>query len=489
MHDVQLEDRLRRALRGEADTLPFTLTPDVLEIRLAARRRAAFNQRLAILVAAGLAVVAVGVGAVLLNREDDAVVVPPNPSASPIASPSPLPSGSTPPSVEPSPEPSFELPPSPTPRPDGALGAPNDAVIVTYVGDPLRPERIDVSLMTVDAGAFETQFQPRPLVSVPGIANFGPGYTFDTAPPRYSPGGWLAVGVTEPASGGHEIMIYDLRSDAPAFLIQGNVAPASWNGGSLLAIGGQFPTALFDAATGSASTVAFGDNIRLIEGGGGELDAEAPQWTADGTGLLTRSGADSATSGNPGVTTLDGAFSQTDAAPPILQSTGVERFWSPDWASAGAGCPTEGGPPGCTVFTTAAANGLTNEGEVTTWYAEDDGLGSIVDVVEWDAAGDGLWLLVNRNSESPDTFVLMHADQPRQWSDVTTIVMPEGVVPNLVGMRDAEATADDRVFLFAGSDARGFLAAAASADGSRSSFDGNATFVGWAAAQPPYASR
>ena len=487
MHDVQLEDRLRRALHSEADSLPFTLTPDVLEIRLAARRRVAFNQRLTLLAAAGLAVVAVGVGAFLLNRQPEETVtvspsptqVAPSPSGEPV-----VPAPST--SAAPSPEPSFELPPTPTPRPGEALGAPNDAVIVTYVGDPLRPERIDVTLTTVDAAAFETEFQQRPLVSLPGIANFGPGYQFDAAPPRFSRAGWLAVGVTEPSAGGHEIMIFDLRSGAPSVLIQGNIAAAAWNGGSILAIAGQFPMRLFDAATGSDSTVEFGDNIRLIEGGG-DAGSEPPQWTADGTGFLTRSGADTESSGNPGVTTLDGIFNQTDAAPPILQSTGVERHWGADWSSVGIGCPTEGGAPGCTLFTTAARDGVTNEGDVTTWYAEDDGLGTIV-AAEWDAEGDGLWLLVNRPTESPTTFVVMHADVPRQFSDATSVSMPNGVVPILVGMRDAEATADDRVFMFTGSDAPSLLSSAASADGSRTSFGGASMFVGWAGEQTAYPS-
>ena len=201
--------------------------------------------------------------------------------------------------------------------------------------------------------------------------------------------------------------------------------------------------------------------------------------------VLTRSGADSESSGNPGVTTLDGIFHQTDAAPPILQATGVERHWGADWSSVGTGCPTEGGPPGCTVFTTAARDGVTNEGDVTTWYAEDDGFGTIV-AAEWDAEGDGLWLFVNRATESPTTFVVMHADVPRQFSDVTSVSMPNSVAPILVGMRDAETTADDRVFMFTGSGAPSLLSSAASADGSRTSFSGASMFVGWAGEQTAY---
>jgi hypothetical protein len=55
--------------------------------------------------------------------------------------------------------------------------------------------------------------------------------------------------------------------------------------------------------------------------------------------------------------------------------------------------------------------------------------------VKWDAEGDGLWLLVNRTTESPATFVLMHAE---------------------------------------------------SADGSQTTFNGSSMFAGWATAQPAY---
>jgi hypothetical protein len=80
----------------------------------------------------------------------------------------------------------------------------------------------------------------------------------------------------------------------------------------------------------------------------------------------------------------------------------------------------------------------------------------------------------------------MHADEPRQWSDVASIVMPDGAVPFLVGMRDAEPAADDLVFLFASSDDPSGLSAAASADGSQTTFNGSSLFAGSATAQPAY---
>lgn len=58
MHDGEVEDRVRKALRGEGDELPLTITPDELERRLALRRRERRGRRVS-LVAAALAVVAV----------------------------------------------------------------------------------------------------------------------------------------------------------------------------------------------------------------------------------------------------------------------------------------------------------------------------------------------------------------------------------------------------------------------------------------------
>ena len=59
MHDSQIEDRLRTALRAEGEALPLTITPDELERRLALRRRERHGRRMGVL-AAGLAVIALG---------------------------------------------------------------------------------------------------------------------------------------------------------------------------------------------------------------------------------------------------------------------------------------------------------------------------------------------------------------------------------------------------------------------------------------------
>lgn len=59
MHDSQLEDHVRGVLRAEGDALPVTITPEELERRLALRRRERVGRRAGLL-AAAVAVVAVG---------------------------------------------------------------------------------------------------------------------------------------------------------------------------------------------------------------------------------------------------------------------------------------------------------------------------------------------------------------------------------------------------------------------------------------------
>jgi len=66
MHDTSVEDRLRLAFRGETDGLGLTITAAELERRLAARRGSRNGRRLSLL-AAGIAIVAVGTIGALSN--------------------------------------------------------------------------------------------------------------------------------------------------------------------------------------------------------------------------------------------------------------------------------------------------------------------------------------------------------------------------------------------------------------------------------------
>lgn len=78
MHDDLLERRLRSALRDEGDRLPFTITAAELEQRAALRGRGASNRRLTLLLAAAVAIGALGAGAILSRLSN-------RPAPSPIA--------------------------------------------------------------------------------------------------------------------------------------------------------------------------------------------------------------------------------------------------------------------------------------------------------------------------------------------------------------------------------------------------------------------
>jgi hypothetical protein len=98
MHDANLEERLRSVLRQEGDSIPFTITTEELERRLALRRRARNGQRLS-LVAAGVATVAVGAifalgSGWLTNGPVGGIDATPSPAPTPTATagPTPLPS-------------------------------------------------------------------------------------------------------------------------------------------------------------------------------------------------------------------------------------------------------------------------------------------------------------------------------------------------------------------------------------------------------------
>lgn len=91
MHDVQLEDRLRNALRADADALPFTITIDQLEWRLRERRRQRFTRQSLMGLAATLALAVVAATVILFANRGDAppIGTSPSPSGEPSKSAAP----------------------------------------------------------------------------------------------------------------------------------------------------------------------------------------------------------------------------------------------------------------------------------------------------------------------------------------------------------------------------------------------------------------
>jgi hypothetical protein len=87
MRDVQVEDRLRSALRAEGDALPLTITSDELERRLVLRRRERNGRRMS-LIAAGVAVIAIGSALAATGGWFGGANVGGSPEPSPIVQPS-----------------------------------------------------------------------------------------------------------------------------------------------------------------------------------------------------------------------------------------------------------------------------------------------------------------------------------------------------------------------------------------------------------------
>ena len=90
MHDDLLERRLRAALHGEADDLPFTITTAELERRLALRTRPTPGRRSAWLLAAAVGIGLLGVGAMLGGLTDDPTRSP-EPTTAAVTSAQPAP--------------------------------------------------------------------------------------------------------------------------------------------------------------------------------------------------------------------------------------------------------------------------------------------------------------------------------------------------------------------------------------------------------------
>lgn len=99
MHDDLLERRLRATLRDEADRLPLTITAAELERRMVLQGRSSGNRRLTLLLAAAVAIGAIGAGGILAGLPNKpapspsvpAIAVQSNPTAT-VAPPSTLPS-------------------------------------------------------------------------------------------------------------------------------------------------------------------------------------------------------------------------------------------------------------------------------------------------------------------------------------------------------------------------------------------------------------
>lgn len=426
-----------------------------------------------LLVAATLALALVAAAIIAFGGPDKSTVVTsPRPSSpgspSPAASPTSVPSAS--------PDATTSPPPS---RASGPLGAANDAVIVRVVGNPERPDAFEVSLVTLDAGAFETQLQPREIARLPASA-IPEGYTLNSPAASYGIDGWLGLDLIEVATLDRSILVFDLRApDNPPWLVPGLIVGASWGPGSVLAVNGEGEIQLYGPDGQTVESVAVPDGVLVHDT---DLQPFAPPtWLADGSGFLAWRRDPELQIGR-----LDSSvvFAPADEPPAVFQSTGRERRWAADGAELSVDCPTDGGPAGCSVISGA------NSRRAAVWYTETSGDGVIQDY-SWDAEGDGMWFLLERvTGEGPVAYAVAHADAPGQLTDVavtSSLDPPSDGGFEILGIQDAAPIADGRHVLVGAQAST--VQAAVSGDGSIATLEPGAWFAGWAGDQEPYPAR
>jgi hypothetical protein len=163
MHDEMFERRMRAALHGEADAMPFTITAAELERRFALRRRRGVSRTATLLVAAGIGVGIVGAAGAAAGWFDRSTLPPgPAPSTAPAivgeASPPPSPSHRA----------SAAPPALPTLDALIAAGDPSTVVLAQAHGPDVGPDRLPVSVavdppnvelaLPPDHGTYEVSF-------------------------------------------------------------------------------------------------------------------------------------------------------------------------------------------------------------------------------------------------------------------------------------------------------------------------------------------
>lgn len=415
------------------------------------------------------------IAAVMLSWRTDMTGVVASPADSSIASPSTSSSAGPSPSVVGS----SSLGPAPasSARASGALGEAKDAVIVRMLGGKLgRPDEIQVSLVTLDAAAYEVRLQPRVIARIPGSVipqevELLPGGA------KYGQDGWLAIegGLAAEPFGGR-VVIFDLRApDAEPWVVPGEPGGSAWGRGSVLAIADAGQVHLHDASSRTSRSIEVPPGV-VVSAAESSMYFPAT-WLADGSGFATWKVGGEGAFGRLG---LDGTHTPAADPPPIFQATGRERRWSPDGAELTFVCVQDAGPESCTVSATRDGS------PPVVWWTAGSGGGVVQDYV-WDATGTGAWLLTERvTGEGPVTYALAHATAPNDWTDVTVMALdqPSDGGFEIRGISDAAPTGDGRHVLIGPQAST--VRVTVSGDGSRTSFDEGSWFAGWAADQGPF---
>jgi hypothetical protein len=257
--------------------------------------------------------------------------------------------------------------------------------------------------------------------------------------------------------------------------VPGEPGGSAWGPGSVLAVADESQVHLHDAGSRTSRLIAVPAGVVVSS-----ADSPVyfpPTWLADGSGFATWQDADEGAFGRLG---FDGAHTPATDPPPIFQSTGRERRWSPGGMELTFECVQDAGPESCTVSATHRGS------PPVVWWTAGSGGGVVQDYV-WDATGAGVWLLSERvTGEGPVTYALAHATGPNDWTDVTVMALeqPSDGGFDIRGITDAAPTGDARHVLIGPQAST--VQVTVSGDGARTSFDEGAWFAGWAADQGPY---
>jgi hypothetical protein len=470
MHNGQLEDQLRRALRAEADSIPFHVTSADIHGRLHSERRLLMTRAFAGLAAAF--VIVAGAVLILATRPPGPQVAT-SPTPSSVASPSPT----TSPSASPSATAAGERP---------ALGAAGEAIVYRMEGTDEDAPQPDIAIF-----AAQPDGELRPLGTIKGST-----LPKDVRVSRTDlAGGSVLVSVRgyvavrfqsggDSLSAGSGVAIYDLQDLAARPGLVDGARWMVWGPGDRLAVFSQInepfseSLTIFDANAGSKATVPLAAGITVDRA-----------WAADGRGLVARRdfGAD-LLEYEIGVLKLDGTFEKSALLPALYQRTGLERPYAGDGRRADIGCDQSGSGSdpkltGCVVAV------HTPDGGVRSWRAgrTDRKLPARVD---WNSTGTALWGVVDPWPDQPAPIrrvALLLLTGVEKATQVATVRVQNANETFVVGL-----SSSDRDALVLNGGATGANLARVDTSTGRvivvgaQRLDG---FAGWATEQEPYPGR
>lgn len=465
MHDSRLEDQLRNALRTEGDGQPLTITTAELERRLVLRRRARNSQRLS-LVAAAVAVVAIGSIVAIGNGwlRMPAVGVDPSPS----------PAESTPlESLLPTDSP-IAIPtatPEPTPREAAPLGSGIEAILVLPTGtQPSRPDAFEVVRLDPQTG------ERTVIATIPGSVIPADGFLeeYGQQAPSISTTGRLAIPFRRGRSEDDSIpalAIVDVRApDADPWIVNEFTRP-SWN----------WVDGLIAWRGDEVWQIRVGDRYmaRLFVPTG--ISALSVSATRDGIRLLARDD----TTGSIGGLTFDGTFVAMSDLPPVFQRSGLERPAGDSGHTLGEACESgaTAGSGGCYLIESDPT------GTPATQWMKLEAAPPMHDFA-WGVDGQSVWMLFDgdpdgSDSVGPQPVTLMYADTPGGPIDIGRLDFQLGSdSPALLGIIGEEPGGKAAAIALG---TRQGLLRAVLVDGQQVySVAGTAWFAGWAVDPEPY---